>query len=361
LREAITIGRTGRPTIRDIAALAGVSAGTVSRAMNGKDGVGAEVRARIERIVAEQDFRADASARTLSTGRSRSVAIVFPLHASEVVVHPVYPALLGALGDAAEEAGYDVMLQTASTGGHARRLLERVRDRRIDGVVLPAAGSRDPLLKELRVAGVPTVLIGHRTGPGGPPWVDSTHDAAAAELARTAIAAGRRRLLLLNGPKRVSACRLRAAGFWSAVQGVEASELDGEFDADQARDLAKAALAGPDRPDAILCGADIIAAGVLDAARALGLSVPGDVAVSGFDDRSLATHTTPTLTTVRMPLADIGAEAARLLFALVEDRPVPSRRVVLPAEVVYRESLPGDRNVPYGNLVEKLGRRHLSA
>jgi LacI family transcriptional regulator len=339
----VLIGRAGKPTIHDIAALAGVSAGTVSRAMNGKKGVGTEARERIQRIIAEQGFRADASARNLSTGRSRCVAIVFPLHASEVVVHPVYPALLGALGDAAEEAGYDVMLLTVSEPDHADRLLDRFRDRRLDGVVLPAAGARDPLLRKLTDVGAPTVLIGHRARSAEVAWVDCTHDLAARDLTRAMLAGGRRRLALLNGPKRVSACRLRSAGFWKAVHeagsAVEsADEVECEFDAHAGNVRAKELLSRTERPDAVLCGADIIAAGCLEAARAHGLAVPGDLAVSGFDDRSLATHTTPALTTVRMPLREIGVEAARLLFALIDGDEPRQRHIILPTEIVARES-----------------------
>lgn len=341
----VTIGRAGKLTIHDIAALAGVSAGTVSRAINGKKGVGAVARERIQRIIDEQGFRADSSARTLSTGRSRCVAVVFPLHASEVVVHPVYPALLGALGDAAEAAGYDVMLLTASAPENADRLIERIRDRRLDGVVLPAAGSRDPLLRRLNEVGAPTVLIGHRSRSPEVAWVDSTHDEAAHDLARLMIEAGRNRLVLLNGPKRVSACRLRSAGFWRAVKAAgsavaSAEELECEFDADAGAEKARALLGRPAaaRPTAVVCGADIIASGCLEAARSLGLSVPGDVAVSGFDDRSLATHTSPTLTTVRMPLREIGTEACRLLFALVEGDEPQRRHVILPTRIMLRES-----------------------
>jgi LacI family transcriptional regulator len=339
------IGRAGQPTIRDIAALAGVSPGTVSRAMNGKGGVGADTRARIAHIIAEQGFRADSSARQLSTGRSRAVAIVFPLHPSEVVMHPVYPALLGALGDAAEDFGYDVMLLTVSSPDRIDHLLDTVTRRRVDGVILPAAGARDPLVRELTRVGAPTVLIGHRSTAADVGWVDCTHDQAAGELTRLLLTAGRRRLVLLNGPRRVSACRLRSAGFWKAVRqagdAVEAAEeIDVEFDAEAGNAMARRVLSRSEPPTAVLCGADIIAAGCLEAARSLGLSVPGDVAVSGFDDRSLATHTMPTLTTVQMPLREIGEAAAGLLFAIIEGRPVPKRHVILPTRIILRDSTP---------------------
>jgi LacI family transcriptional regulator len=159
------------------------------------------------------------------------------------------------------------------------------------------------------------------------------------------LAGGRHDLVLLNGPQRVSACRLRSAGFWKGVKEAgqavrSAREVQVPFDTSAAAATARTVLAEAPAPTGIVCGSDTIAAGVLDAARALGLSVPDDVAVSGFDDRSFAAHTAPSLTTVRMPLHDIGHTAARMLFSMIGDMPVMSRRVILPTEIILRESTP---------------------
>ena len=158
------------------------------------------------------------------------------------------------------------------------------------------------------------------------------------------ISRGRHRLVLLNGPTHVSACRLRSAGFWKAVKqagdGVSAHEEHVPFDTAEAATVAARLLAQRPRPDAIVCGSDTIASGVLDAARGLGLRVPEDVAVSGFDDRSFAAHTTPALTTVRMPLHDTGQAAAAMLFSMIGETPPATKRVILPTEIVIRASTP---------------------
>lgn len=339
-----TVNKDGKLTIRDIAAIAQVSVGTVSRAMNDQAGVGQATRLRIKQIVEEHQFQADPTARMLSTGRSQTLAVVFPVHASEVVMHPVYPALLGALGDEAERAGYDLLLLTMSAQ-KAAHVLDTVVRRRVDGVVLPAAGARDPLVKQLSGIGAPTVLIGHRSSLEGVGWVDCTHDAAAYELTRHMLGAGRRDLVLLNGPVRVSACRLRSAGFWKGVKEAgdlvrSAREIRVPFDTEAATAEAANLLRESPHPTGVVCGSDTIAAGVLDAAHALGLSVPDDVAVSGFDDRSFAARTTPTLTTVRMPLHDIGRTTTQMLFSMIGDTPPASRRVILPTEIIYRASTP---------------------
>lgn len=334
---------TRRTTIRDIAALAGVSAGTVSRAINGKAGVGESTRLRIEEIVAAQGFAMNSSARRLSTGRSQSLAVVFPLHASEVVMHPVYPALLGAFCDSAESAEYDVMLLTVPSPDRIGHLIDAVQRRKVDGVVLPAAGPRDPLVHAMAKIGTPTVVMGQRSRVPGVCWVDCTHDRAAHDLALLMARQGRRRLTLVNGPSRVAACRLRSQGFWRGVREAgamldSATEVECDFDAGAGRATADELFSQDKAPDGLICGSDTIAAGCLDAAREHGLVVPGDVAVSGFDDHEIARHTTPALTSVRMPLQATGEVAARLLISLIEGRPVASTHVVLPTELVLRES-----------------------
>lgn len=333
--------RGERLTIHDIASMAGVSAGTVSRTMNNQPGVGAATRQRILDLVQEHGFKADAVARQLSTGRTRTIGIVFPLEVSEVVMHPVFPELLGSLGDAAQAADYDIMMFTVSSPEKANHVLEAVAAKRVDGLVLPAAGAHDPIVRGLAALDAPAVLIGHRARSGSIGWIDCTHDLAAAELTRTMIAHGRRRLVMLNGPAHISACRLRSRGFWDAVEGaagVSAEEIAVEMDAASGLEAALTLLAGPDRPDGIVCASDAIASGVLDAARQLEVAVPSDLEVSGFDDSSFATHTTPQLTTVRMPLRETGDAAVALLIDLIEQEPAAARHTILPTTIIWRGS-----------------------
>ena len=335
-------------TIHDIAALAGVSAGTVSRTINSKPGVGTAVRERILQIIEEQDFKVDLAARQLSTGRSRTLGIVFPLQVSEVVLHPVYPELLGALGDAASAAGYDIMLFTVASTDKVQHVIDSVERKRVDGVLLPAAGARDPLVRHLIDAAVPTVLIGHRSRASHIGWIDSDHDVAASELTRLMIRGGRRRLVMLNGPKHISACKMRSDGFWTAVREAgdtidSAEEINVELDPSQGYEAGLRVLSADPRPDGIVCAADSVASGCLDAARQLGIDVPNDLSVSGFDDSVFAIHTNPQLTTARMPLNAIGTAAVDLLVAMIEGSPVARRHVVLHTQLVLRQSTGGAR------------------
>jgi LacI family transcriptional regulator len=338
----VTRGERGerKLTIHDIAKRAGVSVATVSRVINRQPGVGAETRARLEQLFVETGFSASLSAQQLATGKSRLVGVVFPVEISQIVLHPVYPALLGAVGDAAAERGHAVLL--ATTSGHLTQTVDVLTRHGVDGVILPAAGPDDPLLPALAALGTPTVLIGYRSEEPLFRWVDSDHDVAAYRLTRHLIEQGRRRLVHLGGPAEVSACVLRALGFGQAVE--EAGDAIAwsrtefiRFDSAQAAARARSILTDPaSTPDAIVCGSDHIAAGVLRAAQELGIAVPAALAVTGFDDLELASHTTPPLTSVRMPLKELGAAAVSLLL----DYPVQvsPHSVLLETQTLYRGS-----------------------
>jgi LacI family transcriptional regulator len=330
-------------TIREIAALAGVSAGTVSRVMNDLPGVGPDTRARIKTLIEEHDFHGDSTARQLSRGRSDSLGIVFPLQVSEVVMHPVYPELLGAISDAAQDAGYDVILFTTSASRGVDHVLESVKRKRVDGLILPAANSDDPLVARLQAARIPTVLVGHRQSADRLTWADCTHDEALYCITSGLLRAGRRRLTLLNGPRRISAYDLRSQGFWRAIRDFDGADISADEKVSEMGYAAGVAAAEQlvmraSDTDAIVCSADTTAAGVLETLAKAGITVPDQVAVTGFDDIEFASHSTPTLSTVRMPLHDTGTAAVSLLLEMLGDRTITPEPRVLATTLVPRES-----------------------
>jgi LacI family transcriptional regulator len=333
-------GGERRVTIHDVARQAGVSVATVSRVINQQAGVGADTRARLEKLFADIGYSVNGSAQQLASGRSRLIGVVFPVQISQIVLHPVYPGLLGAIGDAAAERGHAVLLATSS--GDLDQTVDVLSRHRVDGVILPAAGPNDPLLPALTGLDASTVLIGHRTDDRRFRWVDSDHDVAAYTLTRDLIEQGRTRLLHLGGPKDVSACVLRARGFHRAVReagdAIEWSRVESiGFDSAQAQVRARAALEDPEgAPDAVVCGSDFIGAGVLAAARDLGIDVPRALAVTGFDNLELAAHTNPTLTSVAMPLRALGAAAVALLLDDAERD--SGHSVLLKTEIIHRQS-----------------------
>ncbi|MGH7904203.1 MAG: LacI family DNA-binding transcriptional regulator, partial [Candidatus Dormibacteraceae bacterium] len=206
-------------TIHDIARLAGVSAGTVSRVINGQPGVGVPTRARIQEIVDAEGFRASFFARNLPSGRSYAIGLVFAAAASELFAHPIYPELIGSVGDALTERDYMLTLITVPASEQRRgRVLREISQGRLDGVILPDVRADDEILDRLLEQATPTVVVGHREPRQGVAWVDCDHDQAIFQMTRLLLGAGHSRIALVNGPSGFVACRLRAAGYRAALQ-----------------------------------------------------------------------------------------------------------------------------------------------
>jgi len=184
------------------------------------------------------------------------------------------------------------------------------------------------------------VVIGHRAP--SVPWVDCSHDTACETLAQQMIAGGCRRLAMLNGSAAVSACKLRSNGFWKAVRanrGVTGEEEEIGFDSATMPEAIERFLLRQRRlPTGVVTAGDSIAATYLEAARRRGLMAPDDYAISGFDDQPLSSLTSPPLTSVKMPLYDLGWAGAGVLIELVEGRRPKRRRIVMETEIIVRGS-----------------------
>src|SRR6266852_3993613 len=295
-------------TIHGIAEMAHVSAGTVSRVLNNQPGVGAQTRANIQAIIQEQGYRASFFARNLLARQSFAIGLVFSGKASELFAHPIFPELLGAIGDSLTNAGYTLTLITGVSPERNQRILREAAEGRIDGV----------------------------------------HDYSIFQLTRSLIGEGHRRIALVNGPTDLSACVLRSAGYHKALQeaGLSISstfERFGSFNAKHGYQSTLDLLRLPvgERPTAIVAGSDLIAVGCLEAAQTQGLHVPGDLAVTGFDDNILATFAHPPLTTVKMPLRDMGRTSVDILLQVIQGKRESSQPVILPCEIILRESFSG--------------------
>jgi LacI family transcriptional regulator len=291
----------------------------------------------------EHGFEASYFAQNLAGRRSWTVGVVFPFIPSELFANPVYPELLGGIGDELTAAGYSLSVLTISDDAPYDRLLRDIARGRVDGVILPAVREGDDLFERLLDADVPTVLVGHRAiARPHAVWVDCDSDRALADLTAELLEQGHRRLALVNGPRDLQACRMREQGFRRTAEryaGADVRAFDGEFSAEHGYVTASRILdAAPDkRPTAILAGSDLIAGGCISAARQLGIEVGSDLAVTGFDDDRLAPLMHPPLTSVRMPLFEMGRAAAQRLMALINGES-PGDSVVLPTTVVWRES-----------------------
>ena len=329
---------TGRVTILDVAHQAGVSATTVSHVLSGKRLVAAATRERVESAVRDLGYRPNHVARNLRTRRSHMIALVVP-----DITNPFYSVLTRGLADAVHGGEYGTYIcNTDGQLDRERMFIEDVMDRGVDGVViasvnLVAAESAAPVRY-----GTPVVCLGESIDH---PFVDRVQadDGEGSRWAtRHLLARGAERVAMIQGPPHTGVARRK--GFADAL--AEAGRhVDERYTArgDWTRRGGHAAMHElmrvEPRPDAVFCGNDLMAIGALDAARELGLSIPGDVALVGFDDVDAAALVSPALTTVGNPSYETGRSAGKLLLSRLQgDYAGPRRTVVLPCPLIRRES-----------------------
>ncbi|WP_204162037.1 LacI family DNA-binding transcriptional regulator [Rathayibacter sp. VKM Ac-2803] len=325
-------------SIRDVAARAGVSVGTVSNVLNRPEKVGSESVERVHEAIAALGFVRNDAARQLRAGRSRSVGLVV-LDAG----NPFFSDLARGAQARAAEAGLAVLL--ASTDSDAARedsYLDLFEEQRVSGVLISPQGEESARLARLRSHGIPCVLVDRESSDPAFSSV-AVDDIAGGRLAvEHLLQLGRRRIAVVGGPESIRQVADRVAGARQAVAAVDGATLE-EIPTEALSVLAGreagraiAERAASDRPDAIFCANDLLAVGVLQALVLLGeIRVPEDVALIGYDDIAFATATVVPLSSIRQPSALIGATAVELLLD-----PSP-RQVVFQPELVVRASTSG--------------------
>ena len=339
LDRAAVRGRTRPVRITDVAALAGVSIGTASKALNGTGQLRDSTRSRVKEAAERLGFVGDARARALSSGRTYTVGMV----TTDTFGRFAIPVLLGA--EDALSAGQMAVLLCDTRDDHVREAhyLRSLAARGVDGIIVTgrSAEARPPI-------DVPMPVVYAFTPSTSPDDVSVTLDDAAgsALVAAHVRTLGRSRVAIVTGPERHGSAVRRVTGASSVLgSALVAPPLYGDWSEHWGRQAVEVLARGPvgvggDGVDAIVCGSDQIARGVCDRLRELGRSVPADVAVTGFDDWDvIALASRPPLTTVDLRLEELGRVAGRALLDLIDGTAAESS-VVLPALVV-RESTIG--------------------
>ncbi|MEV0826175.1 LacI family DNA-binding transcriptional regulator [Nonomuraea rubra] len=319
-------------TIYEVARRAGVSIATVSRALRGTGPVAAKTREKVLKAVEELNFTPSRLGVSLAEGRHAANGVVFPDLAG-----PYYAEVLLGYEEVASELGRSVII--LSTKGRTR-VGDLIKDLagRVDGMLIFGHTVPEPLVAELVRLGVRLVFVSRDPLPGAD-TLRSENTASARALAGHLRGHGYERFAFLGAPL---TSRDDVDERWQGVRGVLGGAIEavgtGHYTVDCGHEAATKLLKGRDRPQAIICSDDEVALGALLAAEELGLRVPGDVAVTGWDDIMAARHARPALTTVRQPMRELGARAARALDELITGaRDTPSH-IVLTTELVIRSS-----------------------
>jgi LacI family transcriptional regulator len=331
---------TGRITITDVARTAGVSVATVSKAINGRDGLAPATVRRVLDVVHELGYESSLVATSMRRRRSHVIGVLV------AEFEPFALQLLRGVSTALEGTEYDILAYagTVSRGEHAgweRRSLSRLGGTLIDGAILVTPTSAAPQ------SPVPIVAVDPHTGPSESTTVSADSLAGARAATEHLIALGHRRIAHLRGRVDLESAQLREQGYREAIAaaGIPADEsliADGGYREADSTAGALALLALPERPTAVFAANDLSAIEMMRVAAAQGLRVPHDLSVVGFDDIPDAASHSPALTTIRQPLPEMGAAAVQMLLGMLDGRSAASVR--MPAELVVRESTaaPGD-------------------
>ncbi|MGV7033650.1 LacI family DNA-binding transcriptional regulator [Methylobacterium symbioticum] len=322
--------------IRDVARAAGVSTATVSRAL-GRGPVSDALREQVEAAVRATGYRPNLSARRLRSQSAQTIGLIVA-----DIRNPFFTAVSRAVEDAAFASGMRVILcNTDEDPAREAMYLRLMEEERVTGVIFAPTQTTADSLRETPL-GFPVVLI-DRTGPAG------THDsvvldnpAAGAALVDHLVAQGYRRIGGLFGSTS-STARERRAGYEAAIarHGLTPAIRTVAPNAEAAEAEAGRWLGETDRPEALVLSNGLILMGAVRAARAHGLALPRDLALAGFDNEPWTDLVEPGLTVIEQPVAEIGAQAMRLLFERIESPEQPVRKVMLSGRMIARGSTRG--------------------
>lgn len=337
------IKREGSPardiTIVDVADEAGVSYATVSRVINNKDHVSQEKRERVLRAMAQLGYVVNMQARSLAGGESRVVGLLVDYLSSSYI-----DEIIRGIDMALDAENYDLMLYTT----HRRKTKElayvtKITRRLADGLLLVLPRNVDAYLDTLRQRRFPHVLVDYLDAGQNVPAVTATNFTGAHDAMTYLVALGHKRIGFIAGSPEFGCARDRLAGYQAVLQehGITVDPrliYVGDFLQPSGYVGAHQLLSLPERPTAIFAASDLMALGVMEAARERGLTLPGDLSVVGFDDIPQAQHVHPALTTVHQSLEEMGRSAAHLLLKYIAQPTAEIERIELPTRLVVRES-----------------------
>lgn len=337
----------GPPTLDQVAAAAGVSRSTASRAINGEARVSPATVEAVADAVRALGYSPNRAARSLVTRRTGSVALVVPETGSRIFSDPYFGEILDGVTRGLAASPLQLVILVATDPRDVGQMVRYLRHGQVDGALVVSHHRDDHLPEELSALGLPVVLGGRpveRDGAlieGRIPYVDVDNRGGARLAGEHLTAIGRTRLGTVTGPLDMPAGVDRRDGWHDALAaaGFDAGvEAEGDFTVDGGYAATERLFARHPDLDGVFVASDLMATGALQALRALGRRVPEDVAVVGFDDFVLAASAVPSLTTVHQPSAEVGLRMATILLDLLAGRPVPQQREVLPTRLVVRDS-----------------------
>ncbi|NYE35438.1 LacI family transcriptional regulator [Nocardioides cavernae] len=331
-----TVHTSGRVTMQQVALEAGVSVSTVSKVINGRYGISTATAAHVSSVIERMGYETSLVARSLRNQRTNVIGVLV------ADFEPFSTEVLKGAADAIRGSGFELVAYSAGGRvdehvGWERRYLSRLMGTLVDGAVLVT-----PTITDVLSDG-PVVAIDPHTGSTTIPTVTAHNLQGARAGVRHLLELGHTRVGMVTGRADLVSAQLREQGFREALAeaGVAVDEslvVRGAFEADVARDVAHRLLERTDRPSAVFAASDQMALAVLDVARELGIDVPSDLSLVGFDNIPESALSEPPLTTVAQPIREMGRDAVSMLIGLIEGREPADPHHTLGTELVLRRS-----------------------
>ncbi len=325
-------------TIRDVAKQADVSISTVSRVLNDTCPVHSEKRVRVERAVAELGYTPNPAARSLLTRETGGIGIILPFVSGEF-----FSEFLNGVDEAAQEEDYFLLISTSHHSSDDLKKAMRGMYKRVDGLLVMAPQMSTAEVRDLAPAGIPLVFVNTRFVEENPEGITFDNYGGMYAMTTHLVSKGHRRIGFITGPKDAYDAQERLRGYRKALQDVGIAEdeeliLNGEYDQKTGFERTKTLLALEQRPTAIMASNDDSAIGVLSALREQGVAIPEEMAVTGFDDVPSARYASPPLSSVHVPVRELGSAAIRLLTERLKNDRLDSTLRTLPVALNLRQT-----------------------
>lgn len=336
-------GMTVSVTLREISRRTGKSITTVSRALADYDDVSPETKALVRRVAGELGYTPNLLARRLQKRRSDTIGVILPTFGPRFS-DPFFSEFLAGVGNMAAEHDYDLLLSTQAPGDRELQVYrQKVQSRQVDGFVIVRTRRQDARIQYLREVGFPFVVYGRVEGEMDFPYVGVDGRLGMRLVGEYLIGLGHRRIAYVAPPPELMFAEHRLCGLREAL---EAHSLELNDDAIATGDLTQKSgfeaalrfLERPQRPTAIVAGNDLMALGAMSAIQQRGLTVGGDISVTGFDDIPMAEYAHPSLTSVHQPIYQIGKRVCEMLIHILAGEKLPNPKVILEPKLVVRSS-----------------------
>ncbi len=331
-------------TIKDVAKLAGVSPSTVSRVLAGNPRISPETQERVRKVMRAINYHPNGIARSLARQRTQTLGLIIARPLEQAFANPFFPEVIRGIGAELQGQGYSLLLSTTENPRDERNAcLQLVRGRRVDGIILTSSQVHDPLVRELAEAAFPFVLIGRAWDTEGVTWVNNDNLAVGQMATEHLYRQGYRRIAMINGPADLVVSADREAGYSQALAALGESVdpaliVHTSFTQEAGYRAMETLLGRTSPPLGVFAADDVMALGAVKYLQERGLRIPGDVGIVGVNDDPVTSYIQPSLTTIRVPIFDLGRTAAQLLIDMVADRSDTPRHVVLPVSLVVRHS-----------------------